>query len=327
MKPTKEITLKELAKILHFRQSTLLHHVAIGGLPKPIGGDIGCNSETDCSLVFNKKEVAEKLGLDNLDEPFVNLQGAADFLRVPKTAVQALIKDKYLPLPCWQIAYLKKNNKSRSLSFRFRISELEKYLQQRQDTNLAFKGNKQIIKTNEIKIRHWLEVFKLVLSSVKLDDQAREVLQLRLVENKTVQEISNSLDLSNERLRQIFIKALAKLRLQVSSLQRIRKSLDEQFELTRQLVIENKNLKKQLLKLETDIVKEEEFRATTPLPVEELDLSARILHCLAKSNVKDLRQLSEFSSEYMLKFRNFGKKSFVEITEKMAHYGIKFIDG
>jgi DNA-directed RNA polymerase subunit alpha len=57
-------------------------------------------------------------------------------------------------------------------------------------------------------------------------------------------------------------------------------------------------------------------------PIEDLGLSVRSLNCLRRAGVKTIRDLLTFSEEDILKLKNFGQKSFLEIKEKLGELGI-----
>ncbi len=64
----------------------------------------------------------------------------------------------------------------------------------------------------------------------------------------------------------------------------------------------------------------EEFLFTL---VEELDLSARSLNCLRKAGIEYLGDLIQKGEEDLLNLENFGKRSLVEIKEKLAEMGLR----
>ncbi|MDR0874271.1 MAG: DNA-directed RNA polymerase subunit alpha [Prevotellaceae bacterium] len=56
----------------------------------------------------------------------------------------------------------------------------------------------------------------------------------------------------------------------------------------------------------------------------DLDLSVRALNCLKAADVETLGQLAEFNKNDLLKFRNFGKKSLVELEDKLHSLNLAF---
>jgi len=58
--------------------------------------------------------------------------------------------------------------------------------------------------------------------------------------------------------------------------------------------------------------------------LEDLDLSVRAYNCLKAAKVNSLSELVRFDTHELLKFRNFGKKSLVEIEELLQIKGLTF---
>ena len=57
-------------------------------------------------------------------------------------------------------------------------------------------------------------------------------------------------------------------------------------------------------------------------PIERLDLSPRTLNCLKRHQINRVGEVLEMSDEELLKIRNFGEKSLLELQEKLAEHGI-----
>ena len=58
--------------------------------------------------------------------------------------------------------------------------------------------------------------------------------------------------------------------------------------------------------------------------LEDLDLSVRAYNCLKAAKINTLGDLVEYETHELLKFRNFGKKSLVEIEELLQEKGLAF---
>ena len=67
---------------------------------------------------------------------------------------------------------------------------------------------------------------------------------------------------------------------------------------------------------------EERIRQILDTPVEELELSVRSSNCLKNANIKTIGDLTHKTEEEIAKTRNFGKKSLLEIKEKLAEWGL-----
>ncbi len=58
--------------------------------------------------------------------------------------------------------------------------------------------------------------------------------------------------------------------------------------------------------------------------LEDLDLSVRAYNCLKAAKINSLAELVRYDTHELLKFRNFGKKSLVEIEELLQDKGLNF---
>ena len=56
----------------------------------------------------------------------------------------------------------------------------------------------------------------------------------------------------------------------------------------------------------------------------DMDLSVRALNCLKSAEVETLSELVVFNKNDLLKFRNFGKKSLLELEDLLANLGLSF---
>ena len=77
---------------------------------------------------------------------------------------------------------------------------------------------------------------------------------------------------------------------------------------------------------QNNIVDEEvlAMRKLLKTSLEDLDLSVRAYNCLKAAKINSLANLVSYDTHELLKFRNFGKKSLVEIDELLAEKGLSF---
>jgi len=61
------------------------------------------------------------------------------------------------------------------------------------------------------------------------------------------------------------------------------------------------------------------------MPIEDLGLSVRSLNCLKRAQVKTVGELVVLSEDDVMKLKNFGHKSLVEIREKLEPYSLSLI--
>jgi len=68
---------------------------------------------------------------------------------------------------------------------------------------------------------------------------------------------------------------------------------------------------------------DKEFLEIINKPITELELSVRSANCLEAANIKTIGDLIQRSESQMLKYKNFGKKSLVEITNILTTMGLQ----
>lgn len=75
-----------------------------------------------------------------------------------------------------------------------------------------------------------------------------------------------------------------------------------------------------------DVVDEEilHMRKILKTPLEDLDLSVRAYNCLKAAKINNLAELVKYDTNELLKFRNFGRKSLVEIENLITEKGLSF---
>ncbi len=66
------------------------------------------------------------------------------------------------------------------------------------------------------------------------------------------------------------------------------------------------------------------MRKILKTPLEDMDLSVRAYNCLKAAKINNLSELVSYDTNELLKFRNFGKKSLVEIEQLINEKGLHF---
>ncbi|MCB9032495.1 MAG: DNA-directed RNA polymerase subunit alpha [Chitinophagales bacterium] len=66
------------------------------------------------------------------------------------------------------------------------------------------------------------------------------------------------------------------------------------------------------------------MRKMLKTPLEDLELSVRAFNCLKAAKINSLAELVQYDTNELLKFRNFGRKSLVEIEELIIEKGLHF---
>jgi len=69
---------------------------------------------------------------------------------------------------------------------------------------------------------------------------------------------------------------------------------------------------------------DEDLKTLLETPIDELELSVRASNCLRTVNIKTIGDLVSKSEEKIAKIRHFGKKSLLEIKEKLTKYKLTF---
>ena len=66
------------------------------------------------------------------------------------------------------------------------------------------------------------------------------------------------------------------------------------------------------------------IRKILKTPLEDMDLSVRAFNCLKAAKINSLAELVQYDTNELLKFRNFGRKSLVEIEQLIIEKGLSF---
>ncbi len=66
------------------------------------------------------------------------------------------------------------------------------------------------------------------------------------------------------------------------------------------------------------------MRKLLKTPLEDMDLSVRAYNCLKAAKINTLSELVRYDTNTLIKFRNFGKKSLMEIEELIQEKGLSF---
>ena len=73
-----------------------------------------------------------------------------------------------------------------------------------------------------------------------------------------------------------------------------------------------------------DVEAPAQVRAPSGAPdvrIEELDFSVRTYNCLKKANIQTVGDLCKTTEDELMNIRNFGRKSLVEVQEKLVQFG------
>ena len=135
-----------------------------------------------------------------------------------------------------------------------------------------------------------------------------------------ISNIADEFGLSKERVRQIIIKAIRKFNYAIEELTGLKRENDS-------LKEEIKNVKMQLIIQEGE--KEEELSGDiTPsvfsIRLVNCDLPVRVLNVTKAADIDTIGDLVQYSKFEMVKFRNFGKKSLMQLDEFIHEMGLEW---
>lgn len=81
-------------------------------------------------------------------------------------------------------------------------------------------------------------------------------------------------------------------------------------------------LKPQLPELDSGPEEDEDLKRILDMPISHLELSVRASNCLESENISSIRDICRRSEDDILKIRNFGNTSLVELKEKLAEHSL-----
>lgn len=93
------------------------------------------------------------------------------------------------------------------------------------------------------------------------------------------------------------------------------------------MIITDENISLDLKQEEVEEAVDEEMlqlRKVLNTQLEDLELSVRAFNCLKAAKISTLNELVQYSQEELMKFRNFGQKSLIEIEQILGDRGLAF---
>lgn len=144
-----------------------------------------------------------------------------------------------------------------------------------------------------------------------------------VLDGTTYDAIGNELYLTRERVRQIFYKASRRLRDAMKSYRRMLNETIELRHLRNEIDEKDKELKRLRKALNIPEPKpNEEMYKLLCTPLEQMGLSIRALNCLKAADIETMGDLVQYTGTDLLKFRNFGRKSYMELDELLYKHGL-----
>ena len=169
-----------------------------------------------------------------------------------------------------------------------------------------------------------------------LTEREVRIIRRRFEDLQTLQGVGQEEGISRERVRQIEAKAIRKLR--HPSRKKIFKAvpiseIQEQGIEYQKLSQEYELLAKAFEEITKTPASPEvlipiaELAVTLQTPISELDLTVRSYNCLKRAGKETLRDIAEMTEDELLRVRNLGRKSAVEVVDCLKKYGLELRGG
>jgi len=174
------------------------------------------------------------------------------------------------------------------------------------------------------------------VSLFDFDERELNIVQQVVLDGATYTEIAAEYNLSSERIRQIYVDSIDRLRSGVIDLLNDhltnKQRLDQITNDYNSILAENRILKRQIedarriLSVEFSQNKGINNDHYLTKPLTELDLSVRALNSLTKSNIFTLGDLASKSSYELLQIEQFGKTTLMEVIQELKSIGLALKD-
>jgi hypothetical protein len=156
-----------------------------------------------------------------------------------------------------------------------------------------------------------------LLELIGMSDRSISVIGDRLLYGMTFEQIAEKHDVTRERARQLYVKAIANVAKRLNWHVRMWKKLPE-------IERENERLGNRLSFYEEQEKKglERKLPPSIDDPIEDLELSVRLYNALKAGRINTLRQVLALKKRELLQYRNFGKKTLDELEGLLNKSGI-----
>lgn len=307
---------EELKKLLNIHNDQTIRSYLKNGL-------IPYDLDEEGDAIFDRHQVFKVLGLKNdTDEPFIGSEEAAKIFGVDVKSLGSFLKSRKIPF------YVLKNEKGMQRYF----------LRSEIDAALDFTARWSNDFPDYVARTYFLaETMKMVFNPdlIKgLSDIEYGILDEIIFKRKTLNQVSQDMSLTHERVRQKFQVAIKRVNFQVQNLKgRIANAMtidmanDKMKDENTKLKIENKIL---LSKLSEEIKYSDENHEKNidayMIRITNFELSVRCRRALGEMEVETLGQLTEMTREDISKYRNVGEKTIMEIEQLLSQNGLSWKD-
>lgn len=143
-----------------------------------------------------------------------------------------------------------------------------------------------------------------------------DVLRDKCLLNMNRFQISKKYDITPERIRQIYLRALYKIKRRAA------------IEIDRYINYENNNERIKILEKENEYLKSQ-FSLNEPdlsiliKRIDDFDFSVRALNCFRASDIYTVGDLLKYNIKNIMKLRNFGQKTKKELDEFLKHNNLE----
>lgn len=299
-----KIKKSELGKILRVSERSIDSHVEEGILPIP-----SYPTYPETEMLFDRASISKVLGIKEIpDEPFIESDNACKILGVAESSVHHLARKGKIP------SYRLKNSKGHK--FLFLRSELEALMQ------YSFEWNVDFANTFSSQL-FFKAIFDELLEpgiTKDLTEKESRVIKEVIINKKSFEAIGKESGLTRERIRQLFQRACKRIYYRVKEIPGQLSAMDSLVKENADLRSENKILKslidkhKLLTEGQIDVLK---------IKIEDLDFSVRTLKIFQCADIFTIGDIVKFTKSDMLKFRNFGVFSLMEVEKALARYNLK----
>jgi predicted DNA-binding protein YlxM (UPF0122 family) len=273
---------------------------------------------------IDEQEIIDALGVDDLSEPFLDINQAAKFLNCSRVYLHDRASRGFVP-------YYQFESKKGS-PFLFRKSQLMKMY------SLKLDFDYKLIE-NYVKFKPFLNLLRLYMNSSvikkSLTEQKLEIFNAYYFENKTFDDIRKKYNFTRQGVQSILQKTNSQLLDRLSQINNFL-AIKENELVVKKLKTQNIKLKHTIRILREECVcgkmKETQesgvdysHKALKMLDKKLIDcnLSVRALGCLKSAGIETVEQLIEYDLKELLKFRNFGERSLKEIKAFLKENDLK----